>query len=135
MLGIPIPEDKEPAQGPAPVKIWVLVLSNLMVLWSVLIYAYLFTVVPRFGELYAGFGAELPRLTAAVIDYARYTVPLVLIGIVPLVLMWRNRTAGSRTQRRNFMWVIASFGVSTTIAGIAMTGLYLPIFEMGAVVS
>ena len=135
MLGIVLPEDDSRTGEPGPIKTWVLVVSTLLVAWSLLIYGFIVVAVPSFRDLYAGFGAELPMLTAAVIDYSRYTVVLALIGVVPLASMWRNSSSGSQIERQNFKRVITSFGISLIAGSVTMAGVYLPVFKMGAVVS
>ncbi len=135
MVGIVLPDENALVDEPGPIKTWVLVLSTFLVAWSLVIYIFIVVAVPSFGELYAGFGGALPGLTATVIDYSRYTVVLALIGVVPLVSMWRNRSSGSQSQRRDFRRVITGFGISLIVGGTTIAGLYLPIFKMGAAVS
>ena len=135
MFGIVLPEEDGPIDQPGPIKTWVLVLSTILVVWPLAIYSYILVAVPSFRELFAGFGASLPVLTSAVLNYSTYTVVLALIGVVPLVSMWRNRSSGSRNERRDFKRVITGFGISLMVGIITTTGLYLPIFKMGAVVS
>jgi len=135
MIGIVLPENDPLVDEPRPIRTWVLVVSTFLVAWSLLIYGFVVVAVPSFGDVYAGFGAGLPMLTSAVIHYSRYTVVLALIGIVPLVSMWWNRSSGSQIEGRYFKWVITSFGIALIVGSMTMAGLYLPIFEMGAVVS
>ena len=135
MFGIVLPEEDGPTDQPGPIKTWVLVLSTILVVWSLAIYGYILVAVPSFRELFAGFGASLPVLTSVVLNYSKYTVVLALIGVVPLVSMWRNRSSGSRSERRDFKRVITGFGISMMVGSVTMAGLYIPIFKMGAVVS
>jgi type II secretory pathway component PulF len=135
MLGIVLPEQHTLTDGPGPIKSWVLVLSTFLVAWSLVVYGIIIVAAPSFGELYAGFGARLPVLTNAVIDYSKYTVVLAFIGVVPLVSMWRNRSLRTYTERREFRWIITSFGISLIVGSITTAGLYLPIFKMGAAAS
>ena len=135
MIGIVLPEENGLIDEPGPIKTWVLMLSTILVAWSLSIYVFIVVAVPSFGELYAGFGATLPVLTSAVLDYSKYTVVLALIGVIPLVSMWRNKSSGSQTERRDFKRVITGFGISLVVGSITSAGLYLPIFKMGAAVS
>ena len=116
-------------------RIWVLLLSTVLIVWCLAIYAYIVLAVPSFEELFAGFGAELPALTTLVFDYSRLTIVLAPISIIPLVSMWRQRASAASNKARNFQRVILAFVVSLVIGSVTVYGLYLPIFEMGAVVS
>lgn len=135
MIGIILPEEKSLADEHGPIKTWVLVLSTLLVAFSLVVYAIILVAAPSFGELFAGFGATLPKLTTLVLDYSKFAVVLCLIGVVPLVSMWRYRLSGSPSASRDFRLVIASFGISLIVCGISFIGVYLPVLEIGAVVS
>ena len=116
-------------------RLWVLLLSSFLIVWSIAIYAYVVIAVPPFRELFAGFGADLPLVTAFVLDYARLSVVLAPVSIIPLVSMWRHRASAANDNARDFGRVIIAFVVAVLIGSIAVYGLYLPIFKMGAVVS
>ena len=116
-------------------RLWVLLLSSVLIVWSVAIYAYIVFSVPPFQELFAGFGGELPSLTTFIIDYGRLFALLAPISIIPLVSMWRQRAVATGDKARDFARVIIAFVVSLVIGSLTVYGLYLPIFEMGAVVS
>jgi len=135
MFGIILPEDDSLVDEPRPIKTWILVLSSFLVAWSLIVYGVILIAVPPFRELFAGFGADLPVLTTLVLDYSKYSVVLVLIGVVPLVSMWRCRTSGSQSEQRDFRRVITGFSVSLIVGGTTMAGLYLPVFKIGAAVS
>ena len=135
MVGVILPEEDPLDYKPGPVKTWVLLLSTLLVVWSLAIYAAILVVIPSFGDLFADFGATLPTLTTLVLDYSKYSVALVLIGVVPLASMWRYRLSGSPSANRDFRWVITGFGISMLVLGITVTGVYLPVFKMGAAIS
>ena len=135
MIGIVLPEENPLVDEPGPIKTWVLVLSTFLVVWSLVNYVLILVAVPSFAELFAGFGESLPVLTTMVIDYSRYTVVLALIGVVPLVSMWRHRLSGSPSTSRDFRWVLAGFGISMIVCSITFTGVYLPVFKMGAAAS
>jgi hypothetical protein len=135
MVGIILPEENLLADERGPIKTWVLVLSTLLVAFSLVEYAIILVTVPSFGELFAGFGTTLPVLTTLVLDYSKYAVVLCFIGVVPLVSMWRYRLSGSPSVSRDFRLVIASFGISLIVSSITFTGVYLPVFEIGAAVS
>ncbi len=116
-------------------KIWVLLVSTFLIVWCLTIYAYIVIATPSFGELFAGFGADLPRLTELVLDYSIVAVALALISLVPLIMIWRHRTSEAHSKARDLTFVLVAFTASIVIGSIAVYGLYLPIFKMGAVVS
>jgi hypothetical protein len=135
VVGVILPEEDPLDYKPGPVKTWMLLLSTLMVLSSLAIYATIIVVIPPFGDLFAEFGATLPILTMLVLNYSKYSVALVLIGVVPLASMWRYRLSGSPSANRDFRWVVTGFGISMVVLGIAVIGVYLPVFMMGAATS
>jgi type II secretory pathway component PulF len=116
-------------------RIWVLLLSSILVVWSIAIYAYIVMAVPSFRELFAGFGADLPSLTAFVIKYSWLCVVLAPLSIIPLVALWRKRSSENIDKGRDFKRVIIAFMISVVIGNVSVYGLYLPIFKMGAAVS
>ncbi|MEM9335708.1 MAG: hypothetical protein AAGA33_12740 [Pseudomonadota bacterium] len=117
-----------------PVKVWMLAVSSVLVLLTVASYAWILAAVPAFIDLYAGFGTELPTLTRLVLSYSRFTIPLALIAILPLISILRYRRTGSTNTSRNFWQVVLGFAISQCIGGITVAGLYLPILAMGQVV-
>lgn len=116
-------------------RTWVLLLSSILVVWSIAIYAYIVIAVPSFRELFAGFGADLPSLTAFVIKYSWLCVVLTPLSIIPLVALWRKRSSETVEKGRDFKRVIIAFMISVVIGNVTVYGLYLPIFKMGAAVS
>ena len=110
-------------------------LASFLTVWSLVIYAYIVFVIPSFEELFAGFGAELPAVTTFVFEYGRLSALLAPISIILLVSMWRKRTAATNDKARDFVRVVIAFVVSMVIGSVAVYGLYMPIFEMGAVVT
>lgn len=135
MIGAVLPQENSQTVEPRPVRTWILWLSTVLVMLSLIIYVSIVVAVPSFSELFAGFGAALPLLTSIVLDYSQYAIVLALVGIIPLVSMWRNRLSGGTEESRNFRRVVASFGISLIVAGVSMTGVYLPIFKLGVAVS
>ncbi|MDJ0793077.1 MAG: hypothetical protein QNI98_02450 [Woeseiaceae bacterium] len=116
-------------------RLWVLLLSSFLIVWSLAIYAYIVFSIPPFQELFAGFGGELPSLTTFVLEYGRLFALLAPISIIPLVSMWRKRAEATGNKARDLVRVVIAFVVSLVIGSLTVYGLYLPIFEMGAVVS
>ena len=115
-------------------RVWVLLLATVLIVWCVAIYAYIFIAVPAFDELFRGFGADLPLLTAMVINYSWIALLLALVSLVPLASVWRNRASAFDTIARDLTTVVIAFAVSIVVGSTAVWGLYLPIFQMGAVV-
>ena len=82
-------------------------------------------VVPRFGDVFASFGAELPLLSRMVAKgyLAAWLLPL---SIVIVWFCWPN------PKQRNFMLAITL--VSMLLVPFYVIGLYLPIFKLGTLV-
>ncbi|MEL7025045.1 MAG: hypothetical protein AAGL69_15020 [Pseudomonadota bacterium] len=81
----------------------------------------------RFQELFSGFGAELPFLTRMLMVDSLYfwVIPVTLCGIlVAHQLGWVSRSVA----------IIANWVGTVGSMIVALFGLYLPIFKMGAVV-
>jgi type II secretory pathway component PulF len=135
MVGIVLPEVDRLLDETGSIKTWVLVVSTSLVVCTLVLYGIILVAVPSFGELFAGFGSSLPILTALVIGYSKFTVVLALIGVLPLISMWRVRSSGSRDTARDFRRIIAGFGIALFVFSITVTAMYLPVFKMGEVVS
>ena len=133
VVGVVLPEGDLLHNRSGPIKTWVLLLSTVLVTCSLAIYTTILVVVPRFADLFAGFGGELPMLTDLVLDYSKYTIVFVFVGAVPLGAMWRYRLSGSPNAGRDFRRVVTSFGISMLVLGVTVTGMYLPVLMMGAV--
>jgi len=116
-------------------RIWVLIVGVLLYLWSFAIYAYIFIAAPSFKELFSGFGADLPSLTAIFLKYAWLSTFLALASLIPLIALWRNRALTNVGKGRDFGRVVIAFLVSILFGSIGVYAFYLPIFKLGAVVS
>ncbi len=117
-----------------PVKLWMLILSVLLTIFSAVIYAVIFFGGVGFQDLFQGFGAELPALTRFFLTSYQYFGVLILIGLIPcLSLLW-NQNRPVVESDRLFMLVFASFGLSLLLLGVSVAAAYLPILELGAAV-
>ncbi len=94
----------------------------------------LWFVGPQFEALYAGFGAQMPPLSAFVLAHYRWGAVLVILVSVAGIALVKARGKTLVESR----WVVASFLVASLAAasavGIFVISMYLPIFEMGSVV-
>lgn len=116
------------------VKPWVPILSITLTGMSVAIYVGIYVSGQGFEELFRGFGADLPALTAVVLAYHKYFGVLALIGLVPCVLLLANRTLSVEDGHRLFALVLAGFGLSLAVLAVFTVAVYLPIFQLGSVV-
>ena len=84
-------------------------------------------VVRQFTSMYTNFGVELPFITRSVVElpYMFWALPLITL------LVWRLWPDRSRGALFALLFAIASLPVC---AGIVIFALYLPIFQLGAVV-
>lgn len=132
-LMIPMPADADGnGISQPPVKRWMLIVGPVLLFLSALNYLTMFFQAPRFVELFAGFGADLPMLTGIVLTTSPYFGVLILIGLVPCIKLF-NTSDGARASK-SLMWIAAGFGASLILLGIWVTAMYLPIFQMGSVV-
>ena len=131
MIPMPAAADENGAARP-PVKRWMLIVGPVLLFFSALNYLTIFFQGPRFRDLFAGFGADLPAFTRIVLATSSYFVVLVFIGLVPCIQLFRT-SDGARASKY-MMWIVAGFGASLTLLGIWVAAMYLPIFEMGSAV-
>lgn len=116
-----------------PVQSWMLVVSAVMVLASAAIYFWIFMVGQSFQNLFRGFGAALPVLTKLVLaSYQMYGL-LFFVVLLPCALLFLNRVDFVAENSRKFKLVIVGFGLSLSILAVFSIAMYLPIFQMGAV--
>jgi len=115
-------------------SLWMLILSVVLTVMSVLMYAAIFKIGSEFEQLFSGFGAELPGLTLLVLKTHMYYWPLVLIGLVPclvLIVSWKNPPKDKAVL---FIFVVINGVLAFIIMGLVIFTMYLPIFSMGTVV-
>ena len=81
---------------------------------------------PRFGEVFASFGAALPWLSRMVVNgyLAAWLLPILVVAVW---LYWPN------PKQRGFVVVAISL-VSMMLVPFYIIALYLPIFRLGTVV-
>ena len=135
MLNRPLSGKQSLSDDSGPIKTWKLLLSTFLAAWAIAIYVYIIFAIPSFEKLFSGFGADLPTLTSTVIKYSKYAIVFALVVVFPLASMWWNRTSGSLSENQNLRRVIIGFLIALIIGNVTVFAMYLPIFEMGAVVS
>ena len=95
----------------------------------------IFFPIPKFAELFRGFGADLPIITRILMDW-RFLVwtPSVLA----VILLWFALTSSPEDIIARHRRIIGAFAAlccfSIIIHGIAVFALYAPILLLGAVV-
>ena len=106
--------------------------------WVVFAAAVVFAVlaavsIPAFRELFQSFGADLPELTLAVINYRFALFALPLIVLIPSILVSMERTIEKHTYT-NYKIGLAVFLVALCVVFVTVAvALYLPIFRLGQV--
>jgi hypothetical protein len=87
-----------------------------------------------YRELFAGFGAELPWLSQVVLDGVWIWGLLAASAIGIAVWVGGSRNCTRTTLRRMRLTLIACVIVFVILFVISLVALYLPIFQLGAVV-
>jgi len=132
-IAIVLPEPPDGTENiRQPVKLWMLILSVVLTVLSAVIYLAIFFSGAEFKEIFQNFGAELPLLTRLFLVSYQYFGVLILIGLVPCVLLLRNRKRTVVHSNRLFMLVFASFGISLLVLSASVIAAYMPVFELGA---
>lgn len=92
-------------------------------------------IVPQFQDIFQGFGAELPWLTAV---FVRHRHLFFLLPLLPPLLWWAlARTTGAATDARRKWAVLAlllALGLTFAMVPVTIVAMYLPIFRLAAVV-
>ena len=122
--------------APQPPSASVLTLSAcaLMSILSAVVYGIMFLATPSFSTLYAGFGADLPAITALFLAGGPWFLTLGILGFAPFILIALNRRADARTRVIIVGLSVGSFLLSLFVFAAWVVASYLPIWKMGAVV-
>lgn len=91
-------------------------------------------VVPRFAEMFARFGADLPFLTQMTMKFYGFVAVFALLGIVPMIKLFMNHCKEYEKNKKLFKLVVICFVVSLLEVLLIAFSLYLPIFRLGNVV-
>ena len=127
----PVPPDEQPVR---PVSEWKLIGTVILMLLTAIAYLAMYSIGPEFERLFAGFGADTPLLTEVVIATYTYYGLFLLIGFIPCVLLFRNRSVAGTDSERYFMLVAVGFGLSLALLALFVIAMYAPIFKLGAAV-
>jgi hypothetical protein len=104
-------------------------------LFCVIPAALVFRAVPRFAELFKGFGADLSARTQFVLAYPYLLWVLPALAVLVLVLASTTRAQGVVTRHGLFVFLLVLIcGASVVVSGLVIDALYEPIFDLGAVV-
>ncbi len=96
--------------------------------------ALVFRAVPRFAELFKGFGADLSSRTQFVLAYPYLLWILPALAVLVLVIAVATPTEKVIPRNRLFVVLLALIcGASLVVSGLATGALYEPIFALGAV--
>ena len=111
----------------------VALISGLIIAAGLLFFV-VYAVVPEFENLFNGFGAELPMFTQFFIGTYQFVVLLPFVLIVPfmLSLVMRSVPLGSVQALRGY--AVRTFLVSVGVLTSCIVAMYLPIWQMGAVI-
>lgn len=92
-------------------------------------------IVPQFQDIFQGFGAELPWLTAV---FVRHRHLFFLLPLLPPLLWWAlARTARAVPDARRKSAVLAlllALGLTFAMVPLTIVAMYLPIFGLAGVV-
>ncbi len=102
---------------------WVVAIVN------VIIFSLMSMIIPKFIEIFAQPGSELPSFTNFMLEFHNYTGIIGAAGLIGALLVQLNN--------HHIGWILigisSTFVLSTII--ITIIGMYLPIFMLGQVVS
>ena len=107
---------------------WMLVSALLCSLMTALM---INLIVPKFKEVFDNFGAELPLLTRLFVDagWVLWLLPLVIL------VAWKSiRNDATRANRHGKIVLLIAIGVGAVLIPLTLIAMYLPIFQMAAVV-
>jgi type II secretory pathway component PulF len=97
--------------------------------------ALLYSAVPRFVDLFRGFGADLSAVTQFTIKHSYLLWAIPALSVLLLVLALVAPAERFVTRHRRFVVTFAALcGASLVVSGLAVGALYEPIFALGAVV-
>ncbi|MEM1174850.1 MAG: hypothetical protein AAGI27_08545 [Pseudomonadota bacterium] len=122
------------APQPPSASLLTLLASATMAILSAVLYGVMFIATPSFSRLYAGFGADLPSITALFLASGPWFLVLGILGFAPAVLFALNRHSDPGTRTVFVGASIASFLLSIFVFAAWVVATYLPIWKMGAVV-
>jgi len=92
-------------------------------------------IVPQFEDIFSGFGAELPWLTAVFVHHRRL---FFLLPLLPPLLWWAlARQAGASPEARRRSAVLAlllALGLTFVMVPLTIIAMYLPIFGLAGAV-
>ena len=90
--------------------------------------------IRRFADLFAGFGAELPWITAFFVKADVWLLLLPLAGLIPTVLLFNKDERPIGEIDRMFVAVVVAEASTVLLLFLAVWAMYAPIFKLGAVV-
>ena len=97
--------------------------------------ALVFIAVPKFRELFRGFGADLPDMTQFLLDWRYLLWVLPVLAISQLIFGLAVPEDRAIAQHRGLVGAFAATCcASLLIQGLAVAALYAPIFRLGAVI-
>ena len=103
-------------------------LSTGIVAFTVFAHYFLTHIAQQFEEVFAGFGADLPSYTQAFLTGSPVYFVLPTVCFVAYIAHWLNR--------RFSMPVLVACAIGTVLMYPAVTiAMYLPVFQLGAVVA
>jgi len=107
-------------------QLWI---SSLMVTAALISFIMLSYVVPEFEELFEGFGAELPGFTQFIIGIHDSFYFLAAPGVIGNILIYNFK-------HKLGWWLVGFSGVmGVALIPLTIIAMYLPIFQMGDVVT
>ena len=92
-------------------------------------------IVPQFEDMFRGFGAELPWLTAV---FVRHRHLFFLLPLLPPRLWWAlariARGAPEARRKSAVLALLLALGLTFTMVPLTIFAMYLPIFRLAGVV-
>lgn len=107
-------------------QVWLGWITTVASLISFILMSY---VVPEFEALFEGFGSELPVFTQFIITVHKYFFVLAMPGVIGNILIHNGK------YRPGWLLVIFSGAMAVLLIPLTIIAMYLPVFQMGSVVS
>lgn len=88
-------------------------------------------IVPHFEDVFRNFGAELPLLTRLFVEarYAFFGLPLIVLA----AWAWTPRRTPPGNER-GIVALVIGVGLGVVLLPLCLIAMYLPIFQLGAMV-
>ena len=118
---------------------WVMVISHILMLMSVLFYVGFYGLAfgfdeafPGFDAVFSGFEGDIPEQTQWMIDNYYYLAALLPISFIPWYFLYKIRYNNRDTEKYLLKYTFSAAMVAMFLFSITFASIYLPILNGGA---